>query len=201
MSYFVKNKPMKFNIAVIYGSVRTNRQGIKGALFLVEQLKKRGHDVTLIDTQEADLPMLDKMYKEYDKGTAPESLEKVATQLNHADGFVVVSGEYNHSITPALKNLLDHYQGEYLFKPSAIATYSAGPFGGARASVHLRAIVGELGMPSIPSMFAMSAVQKSFDEEGNAIDEAYNRRVKRFLEEFEWYLAAFYNQRQQGTPQ
>ena len=191
---------MKFNIAVIYGSVRTERQGIKGAKFIVNQLKQRNHQVTLIDAKEANLPFLDKMYKEYDEGEAPENIDKVGKQLAEADGFVIVSGEYNHSIPPALKNVLDHYQKEYYFKPSAIATYSAGSFGGARVSVHLRAITAELGMSSIPSMFAMSAVQKSFDEDGNAIEEAYNKRVTRFLDEFEWYLAALKNQREQGTP-
>jgi len=56
---------MGFNIAVIYGSVRTSRQGIKGARFLVKKLEERGHNVTLIDPMEYKLPLLDKMYKEY----------------------------------------------------------------------------------------------------------------------------------------
>lgn len=191
---------MEFNFSVIYGSVRSNRQGIKGARFLVRQLEQRGHQVDFIDAQEANLPMLDKMYKEYNEGEAPENMEAVAQQLNRADGFIVVSGEYNHSIPPALKNILDHYQSEYLFKPGAIATYSAGPFGGVRASVHLRAVLGELGMATISTMFAMSNVQRSFDEEGAALEEAYNRRVGRFLDELEWYAAALKAKRLEGKP-
>ncbi len=191
---------MSFKIAVIYGSVRSERQGIKAAKFLANQLEKRNHEVVLIDALEANFPLLDKMLKEYPEGEAPSNIQSVGTQLQQADGFVIVSGEYNHSIPPALKNLLDHFQQEYYFKPSAIATYSAGPFGGVRAAVHLRAITGELGMPSISSMFPISKVQSSFTEEGEAIDEAYNRRVQRFFDEFEWYLTALKQQRQQGTP-
>lgn len=191
---------MSFKIAVIYGSVRSQRQGIKAAKFLAKQLEKRNHEVFFIDALEANFPMLDKMLKEYPEGEAPSNIQSVGTQLQQADGFVIVSGEYNHSVPPALKNLLDHFQQEYYFKPSAIATYSAGPFGGVRAAVHLRAITGELGMPSISSMFPISKVQSSFTEEGEAIDEAYNRRVQRFFEEFEWYLTALKQQRQQGTP-
>jgi len=148
----------KLNIAVIYGSARSARQGIKAAHFVVRKLKERGHDVTLIDSQEYSLPLLDRMYKEYESGTAPENMQAIADILDAADGFVIVSAEYNHSIPAALKNLLDHFQSEYLYKPSGIVTYSAGPFGGVRALINLRAILAELGTPSIPSAFPISQV-------------------------------------------
>ena len=60
-----------------------------------------------------------------------------------ADGFVGVSGEYNHGIPPALKNLLDHFLEEYFFRPSGIACYSAGAFGGVRAAMQLRMSLAE----------------------------------------------------------
>lgn len=191
---------MKFNIAVIYGSVRSSRMGIRGALFVQKSLEENGHNVQLVDALKYNLPLLDKMFKEYLPQEAPTGMKEIADILSWADGFVIVSGEYNHSIPPALKNLLDHFQTEYYFKPSAIATYSAGPFGGVRTAPHLRAITGELGTPSIPIMFAMSAVGKSFDEKGKALDSSYKKRIKRFISEFEWYLAAFKNQRQLGKP-
>jgi len=191
---------MGFQVAVIYGSVRTARVGIRGAYFIKRSLEKQGHQVQLIDAMAYDLPLLDKMYKEYDSEDVPAGLKEVAGILNWADGFVLVSGEYNHSIPPALKNLLDHFQSEYHFKPSAIATYSVGPFGGVRVGPHLRAITGELGMPSIPSMFAMSGVGKSFDEKGKALESAYEKRIQRFISEFDWYLSALKQQRETGTP-
>ena len=86
---------------VLYGSARRDRQGIKAARFVVRQLEARGHDVTLIDSQEYELPMLDWMYKEYEPGQAPEAMQEVADLLSAADGFVVVSSEYNHSIPAA----------------------------------------------------------------------------------------------------
>ena len=66
------------------------------------------------------------MYKEYEKGQAPEVLERLATRIRAADAFIIVSGEYNHSIPPALSNLLDHFLEEYFWRPSAIVCYSAG---------------------------------------------------------------------------
>ena len=188
---------MNLNTAVIYGSARRDRQGIKAARFMVRALEERKHSVTLVDTEAFELPMLDLMYREYDPSDAPPAMRDVSGILEAADGFVVVSAEYNHSVPAALKNLLDHFQSEYLYKPSAIVTYSAGPFGGVRALVNLRSILAELGTPSIPSAFPVSRVQNAFDNDGQAIEQAYNERVVKFLDEYEWYARALAKARKQ----
>ena len=188
---------MNLRTAVVYGSARRSRQGIKAARFLVRKLEERGHSVTLVDSMESDLPVLDLMYKEYDPGKAPAAMERVAETFRRADGFVIVSAEYNHSIPAALKNLLDHFQSEYFYKPSAIVTYSAGPFGGVRALVNLRGILAELGTPSIPSAFPVSYVGKAFDDGGIALQKAYDERVTKFLDEYEWYAIALRHAREE----
>jgi NAD(P)H-dependent FMN reductase len=189
----------KLNTAVIYGSARRDRQGIKAARFIVRKLEERDHDVTLIDSQEYDLPLLDWMYKEYEPGQAPVAMQAIADILDAADAFIIVSAEYNHSIPAALKNLLDHFQSEYLYKPSGIVTYSAGPFGGVRALVNLRGILAELGTPSIPSAFPISQIHSAFDADHNSLDTAYDERVVKFLDEFEWYANALRQARDQGS--
>ena len=103
---------MGLNTAIIYGSARQARQGIKAARFVTRMLEQRGHTVTLIDSEQYDLPMLDRMYKEYDPGTAPADMTAISEALSAADGLVIVSAEYNHSVPAALKNLLDHFQVE-----------------------------------------------------------------------------------------
>jgi NAD(P)H-dependent FMN reductase len=187
-------------ISLIYGSVRVGRQGIKAARYLEKKLHEREMQVHLIDPLEFDLPLLDRMYKEYEPGSAPAPMEKLAQILKKSDGFLLVTGEYNHSIPPALKNLLDHFQREYWFKPSAIASYSAGSFGGVRAAVQLRVIAGELGMPSIPSMLAFPRIGKLFDEDLIPANQRFESSAARFLDEFTWYLNAFKNQRKEGIP-
>ncbi|PLX11746.1 MAG: NADPH-dependent FMN reductase, partial [Marinilabiliales bacterium] len=154
----------------------------------------------LIDPLELPLPLIDKMFKEYDSQNAPENMKKIAKILSNADGFLIITGEYNHSVPPALKNLLDHFQKEYFFKPSAIVSYSAGNYAGVRSAVHLRAILGELGTPSISSMFPIAQVQNAFDDQGNALDSFYENRSKRFIDEFEWYIKALKNAREEGVP-
>lgn len=192
---------MGLNTAVIYGSVRgERRQGIKAARFVIAKLEARGHVVTLVDALEHKLPLLDLMHKEYPPGKAPETMETISQVFRKADGFIVVSAEYNHGEPAALKNLLDHFQSEYLYKPSGIVTYSAGPFGGVRALITLRAILAELGTPSIPSSFPISNIGDAFDDDGNALEQAYDRRIGKFLDEFEWYANALKRARGQECP-
>ena len=191
---------MALKIVVMVGSVRSDRQGIKVARFVERALTARGHDVTLVDPVATPLPLLDRMYKEYPAGSAPAVLEQLAALYRAADGFVVVSGEYNHSIPPALSNLLDHFLEEYFFRPSAIVCYSAGAFGGVRAAMQLRAMLCELGMPSISSLFPVPAVQSAFDDQGRPNDPAIDRRFARFSAEFEWYAEALQERRTRGVP-
>ena len=191
---------MPLKIAVFVGSVRSDRQGIKAARFVRRTLGARGHDVTIVDPMELQLPLLDRMYKEYEKGKAPATLENLATLYRAADAFVVVSGEYNHSIQPALSNLLDHFLEEYFFRPSAIVCYSQGSFGGVRAAMQLRAMLGELGMPSIPSIFPIPKIAGAFADDGAPLDPSWDKRFEKFAKELEWYANALRDARSKGTP-
>jgi NAD(P)H-dependent FMN reductase len=187
-------------IAVLLGSVRVDRQGIKAARLLVSALEKRGHEAVLVDLMDIRLPLLDRMYKEYPKGGAPVELERLASLYRRADGFLLVSAEYNHGVPPALKNLLDHFLEEYFWRPSAIACYSAGGFGGVRAAMQLRMILGELGMPSIPSLFSIPRIGEALADDGQPRDERTSQQMAGFLDEFEWYAQALRQQRVGGTP-
>ncbi len=192
---------MSLNIVLIYGSVRSDRQGIRAARFAERSLTARGHAVSFVDALEVKLPLLDRMYKEYPKGEAPAELETLAALYRAADAFVIVTGEYNHSVPPALTNLLDHFLEEYFFRPSAIVSYSGGQFGGVRAAVHLQAILCELGMPSIASTFPVPRVSAAFDEQGQELTPGAGRRFDRFAAELEWYAEALRRQRQEkGNP-
>src|SRR5581483_12399071 len=114
---------MSNHILVFYGSYRSNRMGIRLAEYIVQRLRRRGDEVELVDAKAINLPMLDRMYKEYRKGEAPANLEALAQKIKAADGFVFVTGEYNWGIQPGLKNLTDHFLEEWFWRPAAIASY------------------------------------------------------------------------------
>lgn len=186
---------------VILGSVRRDREGIKAARYIIDKFAARGHEPVLVDPCEKELPLLDRMYKEYPKGEAPALLEELADLFRRADGFVIVSAEYNQSVPPALKNLLDHFLEEYFWRPSAIVSYSAGRFGGVRAAVALRTILAEMGMPSVPSVLAIPTIGKALKEDGSATEEWIDKAADRFIDEFVWYAEALKARRDaEGTP-
>jgi NAD(P)H-dependent FMN reductase len=188
------------SIAVLLGSVRRDRMGSRASRLVLRELERRGHGVIQVDPLELQLPLLDRMYKEHPKGEAPEPLERLAEKYRRADGFLVVSGEYNHGIPPALKNLLDHFLEEYFWRPSGIVCYSAGGFGGVRAAMQLRMTLAELGMSSVPSLLPIPRIAQAIDEEGFAIEPQVDRSANRFLDEFLWYAAALKQARAAGTP-
>lgn len=185
-------------IAIFVGSVRTDRNGIFVARWIESKLKERNHDVFFIDPMEIQLPLLDRMYKEMKN--PEQKYQKLHNMILESDGYIPVTPEYNHTTSAALKNTLDYCLEEYFFKPSAIVSYSVGSFGGINAAQHLRQIFAELGAPSISSSFQISKIHEVFDKDGHLLDVEYDKRIKRFLDEFDWYVEAFKNQRVKGTP-
>jgi len=184
---------MSLKISVIYGSTRDGRQGIKFAKHIKNELSNKGNEVVLIDPMNISIETLTKRYIDYDKGTAPSSLEKMHQELDSSDAFVIVSAEYNHFMPPALVNVLNHFHSEYQRKPSAITTYSVSPFGGVRVSSPLRAFLTQLGMSPIPAMIHAPFVNKNFNEDGERISadkEDRNKEFVKFSEELEWYANA-----------
>jgi NAD(P)H-dependent FMN reductase len=193
-------------VAVLLGSVRRDRMGDRAAKWVVAQLEKRGHESVLVDAAELKLPLLDKTWKEIKKDPPAkyeklwEKLAPIAKLYARADGFCIVSAEYNHSIPPAMTNLLDHFLEEYFFRPSAIVCYSSGQYGGVRAAMQLRALLPEVGMPTIPSLQPIPSIGSSLSEDGVALTQELVEKSGKFFDEFEWYMRAMDAERAKGTP-
>jgi NAD(P)H-dependent FMN reductase len=193
-------------VAVLLGSVRSERLGERAAKWAVAQLEARGHEAVLVDAAELQLPLLDKMWKEIKEDPSAsqtklhETLSRLAKLYERVDGFCVVSGEYNHSIPPGLTNLIDYFLEEYFFRPSAIVCYSISAFGGARAAIQLRTLLAEVGMSSIPSIQAIQSIGSSLSADGVALTQDLAEKSGRFFEEFDWYMRAMKAGRGSGVP-
>ena len=184
---------MSHKILVFYGSYRSDRKGIRLADFLVRELNARGDEAELIDAKAVGLPMLDRMYKEYPKGQAPEALETLAGKIKAADAFVFVTGEYNWGVQPGLKNLTDHFLEEGFWRPAAIASYSFGRLAGTRSSYAWHNTLNEMGMVVISSTLTVGGIQATLDEHANPIGEggeALKRAFPRFADDLRWWTDA-----------
>jgi len=194
---------MSDRILVLYGSYRSDRTGIRLASFIVDGLNDRGHDARLVDAREVGLPMLDRMYKEYAPGEAPQAMEDLAEQIRRADAFVFVTGEYNWGVQPGLKNLTDHFLEEWFWRPAAVASYSAGRLSGVRANLAWHGTLSEMGMVVIPSTVAVGPIVKTLDENGKPVGDpghALDRAFARFADDLAWWTAAAKHQRAQTPP-
>jgi NAD(P)H-dependent FMN reductase len=194
---------MSNRILVFYGSYRSDRLGIRLANFVVEGLRAAGSDVELIDAKAVNLPMLDRMYKEYPKGTAPERLERLAGQIRGADGFVFVTGEYNWGMQPGLKNLTDHFLEEWFWRPAALASYSAGRLGVARAATAWHGTLSEMGMVVVSSTIGVGQIAQSLSADSQPTGEGGKvlaQAFPRFAADLLWWVEAAKAQRARKAP-
>lgn len=182
------------------------RLGLRVARHCEKHLEAQGHCVELIDPLSIELPTAFKPHFAYARGAAPEALEALARKIEGTDGYVMVSPEYNHSMSPALAHLLNHFGSSlFSYKPSAIVTYSAGQWGGARAAVNMRTFLSELGCLPVSAMIHLPKVQEILTEAGDiaegADDGAWQEYFHRTLAQLEWWAAAAKVQRtEQGLP-
>ena len=194
---------MADNILVFYGSYRSDRMGVRLADYVVAGFKTRGADAELIDAKAIDLPMLDRMYKEYPKGTAPAAMEALAQKIRKADAFVFVTGEYNWGPQPGLKNLTDHFLEEWFWRPAAVASYSAGRFSGVRSGTVWHSILSEMGMVVVSSTLAVGPISQTLDADGKPIGaagEALQKSFAPFADDLAWWTEAAREQRARKAP-
>jgi NAD(P)H-dependent FMN reductase len=194
---------MSNQILIFYGSYRSNRMGIRLVEFVVERLRRRGNAVELIDAKVINLPMLDRMYKEYPPGEAPEQLQQLAGKIRDADGFVFVTGEYNWGVQPGLKNLTDHFLEEWFWRPAAIVSYSAGRLSGARAATAWHSTLSEMGMVVVSSTIAVGLIGQTLAADGTPMGEsgkALEGAFPRFADDLMWWVEAAKMQRQRKQP-
>ncbi len=147
--------------------IARDRAGIRLADYAVRQLAARGHRVELIDAKAVGLPMLDRMFKEYPQGEAPEAMAALAAKIRAAHGFVFVVGEYNWGVQPGLKNLTDHYLEEWFWRPAGIVSYSGGRLAGVRSSLVWHGSLAEMGMVVISSTVTVGNVAQALDPGGS----------------------------------
>jgi NAD(P)H-dependent FMN reductase len=194
---------MSDRVLIFYGSYRSDRQGIRLAEWLVRAFAARGATAELIDAKTVDLPMLDRMYKEYPAGEAPPAMEALAEKIRTADAFVFVAGEYNWSVQPGLKNLTDHFLEEWYWRPAAVVSYSAGRFAGARAGLAWHGILSEMGMVVVSSSIAVGGIGHVFDAAGEPTGDggsALTRAFPRFADDLAWWTQAARTQRDRAAP-
>jgi NAD(P)H-dependent FMN reductase len=147
-------------------------------LVLSEVENREGVQTGLIDIREMRLST----------GDAGEAIKdtRFSETVTRADALIIVAPEYNHGYPGLLKHVLDSNLKEYIHKAVGICGVSAGPFGGTRVIQNLLPVMRELGLVTIFWEVNFSGAQNLFDQHGGLLDNAYIRRIDKFLKELIW---------------
>ncbi len=169
----------KLHIVVILGTKREQRLSVHAAK-LIAEIGNSLDEVrtTLVDPNDFDLP---------GDGNDPEGKDARYTKLTkEADGFFIVTPEYNHSFPGSLKRLLDSELENYLHKPVAFAGVSNGGWGGVRAVNALIPVVRELGLHPAFTDIYFPRIQDLFDDSGKLLENRYLESIPKAYKELIW---------------
>ncbi len=142
-------------IGIIIGSTRPGNVGDQVAKWVLEQSKKHSDvEFELVDIADYDLPLLDEPYPAGMNKYMKDHTKTWSKKINEFDGYVIVTPEYNHSTSAALKNAIDYLNIEWANKAAGFVSY--GSANGVRAVEHLRNIFAELRVATVRSQVMLS---------------------------------------------
>lgn len=162
-----KEKTMAIKLLGLAGSLR-QKSANKGLLRAAQAALPADVSMDLADL--SDVP-----FYNADLDAKPAAVARVLAQIGAADALVLACPEYNYSLAPALKNILDWASREpdnALLAGKAVAIMGAGGgMGTSRAQYHLRQVCVFLDLHPLnkPEVFA-NAFAGAFDADGNLTD-------------------------------
>lgn len=148
-------------IVVILGSIREGRINDRIAMWVVGQLTGHGFAPEILDPADPELLPVQ-------TGDAA-AIQRLRARMAGADGFVIVTPEYNHAEPGALKSLIDSVTDEWWARPVGLISYG-GISGGLRAIEALRIILAELHTVALRDTLSFASPWRRFDEEGRITD-------------------------------
>lgn len=177
-------------IQVILGSTRPERQSEKVGRWVVEQISKNEEiEAELIDLRDWPLPFYNEVsgLLSLQGELSVDIAKKWQQKIKEADGYIIVTPEYNHGYSAVLKNALDYAYFEWNKKPVGFVAYG-GPVGGSRAVEQLRLVSIELQMSPIREAIYIPFIWSAFDDKENLKDvERLNKSLDGLLEQLIWW--------------
>ncbi len=187
------------HILVFYGSKRQNAAAPMVASWLKEKLASETRATfSFVDVAALDLPLYDLEWPIPPQGPFPSDAHKTwSDEANKADGFIVITNEYNHAVAPVVKNAIDLLKAQWDKKPIGIMSYG-GVLAGGRAAEHLRQIFAELYAMTIREQLYVPHVYAAADKHGKLKDEAVVGDLTKFMDLLLWWTHALKGARTNG---
>jgi|SRR5438270_9737415 len=176
----------KPKIIAFAGSTRTDSYNKKLVKIASTGATEEGIDVTVIDLRDFPMPIYDGDLEQ--KDGLPSNARKLKDLMLTHQGFLIASPEYNSSISAVFKNTIDwisrQSEGEiplacFKNKVAGIMSASPGILGGLRGLVHVRSILGNIGVIVMPDQIAIARAHEAFNEDGTLKDKKQEDQVKK----------------------
>ena len=161
-------------ILAFAGSLRSESFNKKLVRIAASAARDAGAEVSLIYLKDYPLPLFD---EDLEAGQGmPENGARLRKLVADHDGLLIASPEYNSSVTAALKNVIDWVsrpapgeppQAVFRGKVAALMSASPGALGGLRGLVHLRSILGSIGVIVLPDQVAVARAHEAFQRDGS----------------------------------
>lgn len=176
-------------ITIVSGSPRINSVTVRVAVFLRKYFSEKytAHQFEFVNLQQHQIPFIEKVWSTIND--VPDEFKPVAEKIYSADAFVLVTPEYNGSMSSALRNLFDHFPKQTK-KAFGIVTASDGAMGGIRAAVAMQNQICAWFGVACPNMLVVGNVDKRFSADGTLTDEKFMNNVMNFSTEFIWLAEA-----------
>lgn len=164
----------------------TNRQLLE---FISRYFAEKA-DIELIEIK--DFPAFNKPAD----GKVPDSIDTVSDRILEADGLIIGTPEYNHSVPAVLQSALEWFslgKQPLLYKPVLITGASNSALGSSRAQAQLRQIldapqIRALVMPS--SEFLLPYAQQAFNSSGYLLDPERIKQLEIIFDNFLSFIEA-----------
>jgi NAD(P)H-dependent FMN reductase len=189
-------------IQVITSSMREGRFGTKATHWVIDHLRRCDEmDSELVDLTDFPLPFFDALPPAQTQRDYPnEAVAKLGRAIDRADGFIVLTPEYNHGYPAVFKNAMDWTYVEWRRKPMAFVGW--GSVGGARAVEQLRQVAVEFEMAPLrhavhllPDIMAAARQAPADDFSGFAPIEP---KLKLMVDDLAWWAATLAAGRSDG---
>lgn len=170
------------------GSLREGSYNKMAVRLVLEKAKEAGAETEFIDLKPLNIPLYDGDLEKQIQ--LPDGIKILREKIQAADGLIIATPEYNHSLPGVLKNTIDWLSRTDYFpdvlrdKPVALFGASDGNFATVRAQIAFYPIANTLGLDLMPSKTYVGNVDKIFDDKGNCTDPKTEERLGKFATGF-----------------
>jgi NAD(P)H-dependent FMN reductase len=190
-------------LQLIVGTTRPGRFAEKPVAWILDRLAGRDDfELDVLDLRDHPLPFFEspvspaRSLRDY----PTEAIARFGARVDSADGYIIVTGEYNHGYPASLKNAMDHVFPEFNRKPVAFVGY--GNVGGARSIEQLRLVAVEFEMAPLrhavhilPDLMRPAMMAEVF---APAMFETLDPRLELLVNDLVWWTNALKSARDAG---